>query len=129
MSQTPEEQSNIIRRIEEKLIIDKQIVETGKVNVHKKVNEEIVSVNLPILNESYDVTRSAGSDEILETPPAAIRREGDRIIIPVLKEITVVQKRYQVVEEIVLTRKVTETPLTQEVTLRKEEVEIKHEQY
>jgi uncharacterized protein (TIGR02271 family) len=129
MSQIPEEQSNIIRRIEEKLIIDKQIVETGKVNVHKKVNEEIVSVNLPILNESYDITRSAGSDEILETPPPAIRREGDRIIIPVLKEITVVQKRYQVVEEIVLTRKVTETPLTQEVSLRKEEVEIKREQY
>ena len=116
-----------IQVIEERLRVDREIVETGKVHVHKTVKQETVSVNIPVVNESYDVERREGSNEIFDSPPAAIRHEGEKIIIPVLKEITVVQKKYQVVEEIHLTRKITETPLTQEVTLRKEEVTVDRE--
>jgi stress response protein YsnF len=46
------------------------------------------------------------------------------MIIPVLKEITVVQKKYEVVEELRITRRVTETPMVQEITLRKEHIHV-----
>lgn len=116
-----------IQVVEEQLRVDREIVETGRVNVHTTVKHETVTVNIPIINESYDVERREGSSEVFDTPPAAIRHEGEKIIIPVLKEITVVQKKYQVIEEIHLTRKITETPLTQEVELRREEVTVNRE--
>lgn len=122
------ENEQIVRVVEEQLSIDREIVETGKVNVHKDVHVERVNVNIPVFNETYDIERRPGSEDILEKAPSAIRYEGDKIIIPVLREITVVQKKYQVIEEIHLTRKVTETPLVQEVELRKEEVRIDRKQ-
>lgn len=115
----------VIRVVEEHLTVTREIVETGKVNIHKTVKQENVRVNIPIFNESYNVEYLPGNDTILDNPPPAIRHEGNKMIIPVLKEITVVQKKYQVVEEIHITKKITETPLTQEVTLRKEEVTVK----
>lgn len=103
--------------------IHKEVVETGKVNIRKKVIEETAVVNLPILNESYDIER-VPVHEVRDTPPPSVRYEGDVMIIPVTKEFTVVQKRYEVIEELRITRKVTETPIVQEITLLKEQVTV-----
>jgi stress response protein YsnF len=46
------------------------------------------------------------------------------MIIPVVKEVTVMVKRYEVVEEVRITKKLTETPMMQEITLRREHVDI-----
>jgi hypothetical protein len=46
------------------------------------------------------------------------------MIIPVLREITVVQKKYEVIEELHITRQSVETPLVQEITLLKEHVHV-----
>jgi stress response protein YsnF len=53
-----------------------------------------------------------------------MRNEGDTTIIPVLREVVVVQKRYEIVEEIRITKRKTERTDSQQVTLRKEEVHI-----
>lgn len=117
-----DQRETVIPVIEEYATVHKEIIETGKVRIKKTVVEDKAIVNLPILNETYDITREPISGVVHEDPPPAVRYEGDTMIIPVVKEITVMVKRYEVVEEVRITKKVTETPLMQEVTLRRESV-------
>ena len=114
----------VIPVIQERAVVRREIQETGKVRVRKKVTEETAIVNLPIINESYHIERIPVESKILDEPPPAVRYEGNKTIVTVLKEITVVQKKYEVIEEIHLTLKLTETPMVQEITLRKEHVDI-----
>jgi hypothetical protein len=46
------------------------------------------------------------------------------MVVTVLREVSVVQKKYEVIEEIHITRQFTETPLVQEITLLKEQIDI-----
>ena len=114
----------VIPVIHEQVVIRKEVVETGKVHIRKTVTKEDVKINLPIINESYDVERVPVKQATLDAPPPPVRYEGDVMIIPVVKEITVVQKKYEVTEELRITRKLTETPLIQEITLLKENVHV-----
>jgi uncharacterized protein (TIGR02271 family) len=118
----------VIPVIEEFAVVQREILETGKVHVRKTVTEEQALINLPITNESYDIER-VPVNETRDTPPPAVRYEGDVMIIPVTKEITVIQKRYEVVEELRITRKVTETPNLQEITLMKEQVHVERKRH
>jgi uncharacterized protein (TIGR02271 family) len=110
--------------IEEHLVISKQEIETGKIHVRKTVSEEEVSVNIPVIHEGYDVQRRPGSPELLLEYPA-VRHEGEKIIVPVVREVIVMEKRYEVLEEIHLIKKISSTPHLQQVTLKKESVEVK----
>lgn len=113
----------VIPVIEEHATVHKIVVETGKVNIHKSVTEEKTAINLPVINESYNIERVA-VNKVYDTPPPSMRYEGEVMVIPVMREVTVVQKRYEVVEELRITRQLTETPLVQEITLRKENVKV-----
>jgi uncharacterized protein (TIGR02271 family) len=111
--------TQVIPVMEEYAVITKEVVDTGKIRIRKTVSEDQAVVNLPITNESYDIER-VPVHEVRDTPPPSVRYEGDVMIIPVTKEITVIQKRYEVIEELRITRKITETPMMQEITLMKE---------
>ncbi len=113
----------IIPVIEEQVVVGKRVVETGSVRISKKVSEEQATVSLPLLHEEYDVERVA-INQMVDTPPLAVRYEGDTTIIPVLREVMVVQKRYEILEEIRITKRITESVDTQQVLLRKEEITI-----
>ena len=75
------------------------------------------------MHEQYDVER-VPVNQVVDTPPPAMRYEGDTTIIPVLREVLVVQKRYEITEEIRITRRRTENTETQNISLRKENVHI-----
>lgn len=120
---TPAGKQQVIPVVEEFATVHQEMVDTGKVSIRKTVTEEQALVNLPITNEFYDIERVA-VHEVRDSPPPSMRYEGDTMIIPVTKEITVIQKRYEVVEELRITRKLTETPVMQEITLRKEQVHV-----
>ena len=113
----------VVPVIQEHATVGKEVIETGKVRIRKTVTEDKAIVNLPIVNESYDITR-VPAHSVHDTPPPAVRYEGDTMIIPVVKEVTVMVKRYEVVEEVRITKKLTETPLMQEITLRSEQVQV-----
>lgn len=108
--------------IEEQLNIDKEIVETGKVRISKTVQEEQKTVDLHTVEDELDVERVAVNKQIDRAP--AIRHEGDTMIIPVLREVEVVEKKLLLVEELHVTRRQVKTTDQQEVTLRKEEVKV-----
>lgn len=112
--------------IEEQVVISRDIVETGKVHIIKRVTEEDIPVDLPIIEEGYEVERKPVEKQLLSEAPG-VRHEGENMIIPVIREVLVVQKRYEVIEEIHIKKTRTEIPNQQQVTVKKESIEVKRE--
>ncbi len=117
--------TTVVEVKEEFINIERKLIETGKVLISRSVSEETSSINIPIINESYEVHHMPGSSELVDTPPVASRKVGDTFIISVIREVSVVVKKYQLIEEIHIVRNLSQTPLSQEVTLRKENINIK----
>jgi stress response protein YsnF len=65
---------------------------------------------------------------MVDTTPPAVRYEGDVMIIPVLKEVAVVEKKLMLVEELRVTKTKTEKTETHEIALKKEEVKVERTQ-
>lgn len=105
----------------EELHVERQNVVTGGVRVHKHVVERTEVVDEPILAEEVDVERIP-INQMIETAPA-VRYEGDVIVVPLVEEVIVTEKRLMLREEIRIRRRKFETRKPQEVTLRREQVE------
>lgn len=108
--------------IEEQAKVDKKLVEKGKVRVIKKVVTEEEKVKLEVRNEEVNVER-VPVNEYTDTLPQ-VRYEGETTIIPVIKEVAVVQKKIWVVEEIRITKKTQITEEERTVPLKKEIVTV-----
>lgn len=111
-----------IALIEERLQIDVRQVETGTVQIHKKVISEEVTQQVSVVSEEIIIEHKPINQYIENLP--AVRVEGDTTIISVVKEVLVVEKRLLLVEEIHLTKTKIETTATITETLRKDVVEI-----
>lgn len=107
--------------IEEKLHVEKRIVESGKVHISKTVNEHQEQINIPLNHEQINIERIA-INKYIEIMPDAVKYEGETMIIPVIRE--VIEKRILLVEEIRVTKQVIQTQQNQEITLRTEQVHI-----
>ncbi|MCX6215544.1 YsnF/AvaK domain-containing protein [Spirosoma sp.] len=108
--------------IEESLHVDKQLVETGKLRIVKRIHEEEQVIDLPLSREEFNVEHVA-INEYVDTPPA-VRYEGDTTVYPVLKEVLVIEKKLVLVEEVRVTRKLVTVNEPQRVIVRKEEVSV-----
>lgn len=113
----------IIPVIEEQVRINKKVVETAKVRVSKVVHENVESFEIPVIEEHVSVERITKNELVDKTPPS-IRYEGNVMIISVLKEVAVVEKRIMLVEEVRITKSQTQKTETHTIPLRKEEVDI-----
>lgn len=108
--------------VEEKLNIDIQKVETGSVQVHKKIISENVTQEIPVTHEEVQVDHVAVNQYVDVAPQT--RYEGNTTIISVVKEVLVVEKRLMLVEELHISKKQVTSSATITETLRKEEIEI-----
>lgn len=108
--------------IEEQLQVSRRVIETGKVTLTKTVQEHDVPVSLPASYDNYLVERVA-IDRYVDMPPAP-RQEGNTTIYSVLREVSVVQTRLLLVEEIHVTLQHTEATESTTVRLRSETVEV-----
>lgn len=113
----------IIPVVEENVRIGKEVVETGSVRLTKRVNQEEIWVDVPVAREELHVER-VPINQYVDTAPEPVRYEGDTMIVPILKEEVVVQKRLVLVEEVRVTRRRIETNVPQQVSLRKEEIQV-----
>jgi uncharacterized protein (TIGR02271 family) len=111
----------------ENVSVQKKEVVTGKINIKKSVHEEVQTVNTPVMRDEYEIVRVPVQSTVLQVPPEPVRHEGDTMIIPVVREITVVEKRYEVIEERHIRHHKTESISTQQITLKKEQVDINRE--
>ena len=122
MSQTnpPSDDTRVIPVIEETLDVQTRRVETGGVRITKVVHEREEVVNVPRVREEVTVERVT-LNRIVDTP-VSMRQEGDTLIIPLLEEVIVMEKRLMVKEELRITKRRIEEQASQQVTLRREEV-------
>ena len=111
--------------IEETAIITRELVETGRVRLTKTVEEHQKTLPLDLRHEQIEVQHVPINEFLADGAPAPdSRREGNTLIIPVLREVMV--KRLLLVEELhVITRQLT-TQEPQTVTLRHEQVQVEH---
>jgi len=123
---TGEGETLVVPVVEETLSVQKRAVPTGVVRVHKTVREREEVVDQPLMREQVDVERVA-VNQVVQVAPE-VRREGDVLIIPVLEEVLVVEKRLMLKEEIRLTLRKGEFREPQSVTLRSEEVSVERSQ-
>jgi uncharacterized protein (TIGR02271 family) len=115
--------THVIPVIHEQMHVHKELVETGKVHIRKTVTEQTAGADIPVMHEEYDIKR-VPVNKIYESPPPALSYEGETMVIPVIREVIEVIKRYEVVEEVRVTKKaVTETE-RHEMKLRVEEVHV-----
>ncbi|WP_255593690.1 YsnF/AvaK domain-containing protein [Pontibacter sp. HSC-14F20] len=117
------EYNKTIPVIEEQVRVDKEVRETGSVHIAKEVHRENVDLDLPIIHEEAEIER-VEINQYVDTPPPPVRYEGDKMIIPVIKEVLVVEKRLLVVEEIHVTKRRTEEHNTEHVELLREEIRV-----
>ena len=113
--------TRIIPVIEEFLTVSKEVIETGKVYISKRSDVKDATVNIPLIKEGYTVERHPVKGRILDKAPET-SHEGDTMIIPVVQEVLVIEKKYEVIEEVHVIKTKTEVPHVQQIPLLKEEV-------
>jgi len=111
----------VIPVIEETMTVEKRLV-TRPVRIVKSVEERQVTVDETFAEEDIEVERVQVDREV--DGPVSIRYEGDTIVIPLLEEVVVVEKRLRLREEVRIRRRHTTRALTEPVTLRREEVRV-----
>lgn len=112
----------VIPVIQEEVLFEKRVVESGKVRITKSAREYEEIVDEPLFREEVTVERVPLNQVVESRLP--VRYEGDLMIIPVVEEQVFVQKRLVLTEELRVRKQTIETHKPQRVTLLKEEVEI-----
>ena len=110
----------VVPVVEEQLRVGRREVEAGRVRFTKRVLEDEVLVDDALVREEVEVVRVAVGRQV-EAPPTAREVDGT-LIIPVLEEVLVVEKRLVLVEELHVRKRRVEERRPQSFTLRKEEV-------
>ncbi len=108
--------------VEERLTVDTRVRETGRVRLRKRVETRTETVDEPLLREEVEVERVPIGTFV--DGPVSVRHEGEVMIVPVLEEVLVVEKRLRLREELHVTKRRTEVHEPQEVTLRSERIEV-----
>ncbi len=112
----------VIPLLEEQIQIERQKILTGGVRVHKTVEERTETVDEPTLREEMEVQRVALNQFVTETPQ--IRYEDDVMIVPLLEEVLVVEKRLVLREEVRITKRRNTLRNPQQVVLRREQARL-----
>jgi stress response protein YsnF len=108
--------------IEESARIERVQTVVGKVRIDKTVQERIEQIDEPLVTEEVEVERVTINRPVDEAP--SIRHEGNTLIIPLLEEVLVVEKRLVLREEVHVRKLSKEVRSPQEVSLRSEQIEI-----
>lgn len=114
--------TEVIPVLREEVRVSKREVETGRVVVHKTVSERDESVEMLLRQTDVSVERVPVGRTVTEAP--ASRQEGDVLVIPVLEEVLVVEKRLVLKEELHIRKTTTERTAHEVVRLRTENVQI-----
>lgn len=110
--------ADVLPLVEEELHVEKRSIETGRVRIRTIVEEVEEIARATLEEEQVQVTRVPIDREVQERP--AMRQEGDVLIVPLIEEILVVEKRLVLREELHIRRLVTREDVEVPLTLRRE---------
>jgi uncharacterized protein (TIGR02271 family) len=117
-------QAMVIPVLREEVLVTKREIERGGVRVHKRVEEREEVVERPAFHEEVTVERVAIGRPV-ETAVGA-RQEGETLVIPVLEEMLVVEKRLVLKEEVRITKRRIDETEQARILLRQEHVDIEN---
>jgi uncharacterized protein (TIGR02271 family) len=106
----------------EEVSIAKRRVVTGQVKVGTVTRESEQLVEELLEHEHVEIERVAIDKQVDKAPP--VRQEGDTLIIPILEEIVVVERRLLLKEEVRVHRTREKQPYRERVVVRKQEAVI-----
>lgn len=112
----------ILPVIAESVVVQKQTRITGRVRISKAVHEREEVVDEPLLRRTVHVERVPINRVVEDEIP--VRYEGDTIIVPVLEEVLVVEKRLMLKEELHITQQQEELRQPQRIVLRNEDITV-----
>jgi len=107
---------------EEVLVPTTRPIELGEVRIHKRVETVPYETLVGVTRDDVDVERVALNRSIDAVPGP--RQEGNTLVIPVVEEVLVTEKRLVLREEIRVTRRQVSEQVRVAETLRREVVEI-----
>jgi stress response protein YsnF len=113
--------------VREEVQVEKQVVDTGRgVRIHKTVAEHPCHIDERLLRDDVEVSH-VPVDRIVPLDAApATRYEGDTLVVPILEEVLVVERRVRIKEELRITRTRREEHHAETVMLKSEQVSVEH---
>ncbi len=104
----------------EEIAVTKGVVETRRVTVQRLTREQQESVAAPLTVETVEIAHEPIGREVDAMPP--IREEGDTVVIPIVEERLVLERRLFLKEEVRVRRVRASRMQRENVTLRHHEV-------
>jgi uncharacterized protein (TIGR02271 family) len=108
--------------IAEQVVIHRNTRITGRVRISKTAQEREELVDEPLLRQTVHVEHVPINRVVEGEIP--VRYDGDTIIIPVLEEVLVVEKRLMLKEELHITQRQDEIRQPQRIVLRSEDITV-----
>jgi len=110
---------------EETIEVGKEMVDTGRgVRISKQVEEHDEEVTVQLLQDSMEIEHVPIRKILPTNELPSARQEGDTYIVPVFKEVLVVEKKICLEEEIHIRRNSRQDQHTQSVSLKSESVKV-----
>jgi uncharacterized protein (TIGR02271 family) len=113
----------VVPVLAETLHVDVREVSHGGVRVHREQRDERVRVDPPLRHTRVDIERRV-LNQLLDGPPPEPHQDGPTLVIPVLEEVAVVQRRWLLKEELRVTRSEQTAHQPQDVVLRRDHVTV-----
>ena len=108
--------------IAERVIVEKHTHITGRVRISKAVHEREELVDQPLLRQTVQVEHVPINRVVDSEIP--VRYDGDTMIISVLEEVLVVEKRLMLKEELHITQHQEQIHQPQRIVLRSEDITV-----
>lgn len=112
------EEPVVIPVISERLRPGVRKVRTGGVRVRKQVTEHEEVLEQQLVSEHAEVRRVIKNEVV--SGPLPVRKNGDTIIVPVVKEVLKIEKQFVLTEELHITKRTTQETHAQTVVLQQE---------
>jgi uncharacterized protein (TIGR02271 family) len=103
----------------EEVAVSKHIVETGRVQVARVTHEREQLIDELLARETVEIKRTRIGQHVDAMPP--VREEGDTIVVPIVEEVLVVERRLFLKEEVRIRRARSTERHQETVTLRHQE--------
>jgi uncharacterized protein (TIGR02271 family) len=112
--------SGAIPLLEERLTVDRRVVESGRIRIHLSTETEDALIQETLRGERIEVERVALGHEVAVAPAVREEEGGAVLVVPVLEEILVVERRLILKEELRIRRIATTETVEATTALRRQ---------
>jgi stress response protein YsnF len=110
----------VIPLVEERLAVEPRLIETGRVRIHLSTATEDALVRETLRGERMEVERVTLGHEVTAAPAVREEEDGAVLVVPVLEEILVVERRLVLKEELRIRRVATTETVDEAIPLRRQ---------